>query len=74
MDVRVVVQSQYIPDQKRFFQQCHAWLKPGGIIVIHMIDPEAFPPTTSRRISPTSIPLNDGAKRESDGSGKPSKQ
>ena len=34
----------YIDDKKKFFQNCFYWLKPGGFLIIHMVDPLHFDP------------------------------
>lgn len=34
----------YIQNKERFFQNCWHWLRPGGILVIHVVDPEQFDP------------------------------
>jgi SAM-dependent methyltransferase len=30
------------PDKRRFFQNCYTWLKPGGYLVIHLVDRDRF--------------------------------
>ena len=42
----------YIQDKKRFFKNCLTWLKPGGYLVLHLVDRENFDP-----IIPPSNPL-----------------
>ena len=34
----------YIDDKKKFFENCFYWLKPGGFLIIHMVDPLRFDP------------------------------
>ena len=34
----------HIQDKVDFFQNCYFWLKPGGYLVIHLVDPERFDP------------------------------
>jgi len=34
----------YMEDKKRFFKNCMKWLKPGGYLVIHVVDREMFDP------------------------------
>ena len=33
-----------IPNKIDFFQNCYFWLKPGGYLVIHLVDPSRFDP------------------------------
>ena len=34
----------YIDDKNKFFKNCYYWLKPGGFLIIHMVDPLRFDP------------------------------
>lgn len=34
----------YIEDKKHFFENCMYWLKPGGYLVLHLVDRENFDP------------------------------
>jgi SAM-dependent methyltransferase len=34
----------YIQDKKHFFENCLYWLKPGGYLVLHLVDRETFDP------------------------------
>jgi SAM-dependent methyltransferase len=34
----------YIKDKDRFFQNCIYWLKPGGYLILHLVDRETFDP------------------------------
>lgn len=42
----------YIQDKKRFFKNCLKWIKPGGYLVVHLVNREKFDP-----IIPPSNPL-----------------
>jgi len=66
----------YINDRPTFFKQCHQWLKPGGYVVIHMVNRKKFDPIippgnpliisaqklAKKRITNTKIKLDDGSK------------
>ena len=43
----------YIEDKQRFLNHCYDWLKHGGYLVVHLIDPEKFNPIlpSSNRLS-----------------------
>lgn len=32
----------YIQDKRRFFENCYKWLKPGGFIIIHLVDRDNY--------------------------------
>ena len=34
----------YMPNKEKFFQNCFEWLRPGGYLVIHLVDREMFDP------------------------------
>jgi SAM-dependent methyltransferase len=34
----------YLHDRHQFFDNCMAWLKPGGFLVVHLVNPEKFDP------------------------------
>ena len=34
----------YFPDKRRFFDNCMDWLRPGGYLVVHLVDREKFDP------------------------------
>jgi SAM-dependent methyltransferase len=34
----------YIPDKRKFFDNCMNWLMPGGYLVVHLVDREKFDP------------------------------
>ena len=34
----------YMEDKQRFFNHCYEWLKHGGYLIIHLVDPEKFDP------------------------------
>jgi len=34
----------YIKDKYRFFKNCHTWLQPGGIVLLHLVDRDEFDP------------------------------
>jgi SAM-dependent methyltransferase len=34
----------YFKDKKRFFENCYNWLKPGGHLIVHVVDNEMFDP------------------------------
>jgi SAM-dependent methyltransferase len=34
----------YFPDKRRFFDNCMEWLRPGGCVVVHLVDRERFDP------------------------------
>jgi ubiquinone/menaquinone biosynthesis C-methylase UbiE len=34
----------YMKDKTKFFRNCFDWLRPGGFLVVHMVDPEHFDP------------------------------
>ena len=42
----------YIKDKEKFFQNCFYWLKPGGLILLHLVDINKFDP-----ILPPSNPI-----------------
>jgi SAM-dependent methyltransferase len=42
----------YIKDKRQFFNNCYTWLKPGGYLVLHLVDRSAFDP-----ILPAGSPL-----------------
>lgn len=66
----------YMNDRLTFFKQCHQWLKPGGYLVVHMVNRMNFDPIISpgnpfiisaqkfakKRITNTKIKLDDGTK------------
>ena len=34
----------YLHDKNAFFNNCHTWLKPGGKLILHLVDPNKFNP------------------------------
>lgn len=42
----------YIKDKEKFFQNCFYWLKPGGVLLLHLVDVNKFDP-----ILPPSNPI-----------------
>ena len=34
----------FLPDKRRFFDNCMDWLMPGGFLVVHLVDPLKFDP------------------------------
>lgn len=34
----------YFPDKSQFFRNCFQWLKPGGMLFVHMVDRDKFDP------------------------------
>ena len=34
----------YIQDMQRFFANCHAWIEPGGYLLLHLVDRDKFDP------------------------------
>lgn len=34
----------YLHDRHQFFDNCMAWLKPGGFLIVHLVNPEKFDP------------------------------
>jgi 2-polyprenyl-3-methyl-5-hydroxy-6-metoxy-1,4-benzoquinol methylase len=70
----------YMNDRNTFFSQCNQWLKPGGYLVVHMVNRKNFDPIippgnpliisaqklAKKRITNTKIKLNDGSKYTSD--------
>jgi SAM-dependent methyltransferase len=43
----------YFQDKARFFENCYKWLKPGGFLVVHVVDRDMFDP-----IIPPANPLS----------------
>lgn len=37
----------YLHDKHAFFKNCHTWLKPGGKLILHVVDPNKFDPIVS---------------------------
>ena len=37
----------YMEDKQRFFNNCYEWLKHGGYLIIHLVNPEKFEPVLS---------------------------
>ena len=64
----------YFPDKRMFFDNCMSWLRPGGYLVIHLVDREKFDPIlppgnplyivspqkyAKKRITTTKVTFND---------------
>ena len=58
-----------MPDQQRFFERCHRWLMPGGVLLVHMVDPELVTGKAQTRssLAPPKL-LYGGGSRDSEAS------
>ena len=47
----------YIKDKFAFFRNCYEWLKPGGHLVVHVVDKNRFDPVLNSATSLNNVPM-----------------